>query len=293
MALVQRGARGRGVRKAYHCERYAEPLERTRTAAGGQVGHSNRACQLCVSNAARAALDSSHFVTLLGDAMCSAVHARALAGQGRCTPAIFGFWLVIGFVRSPRVPPRRHSPLLHRPALPTAMTLLASARSGRPLQSGCRTACARRPRALPPRALFGLFTPSKPKSNANAAQDLVNELLQSVEGTDGGLKASQARREQIAQLVDELEGCCPRNPLRSPLLFGEYEVLYASKPQAAGGPFRSPIGRAVFPGQRAVQLIEVRLARVECMCGTFPCTPSAMCPAASLPLIAAAKHYCE
>jgi hypothetical protein len=32
-------------------------------------------------------------------------------------------------------------------------------------------------------------------------------------------------------------------------------VVYASKPETAGGPFRSPIGRVVFPGQRAIQTI--------------------------------------
>ncbi len=34
------------------------------------------------------------------------------------------------------------------------------------------------------------------------------------------------------------------------------QVLYASKPQTAGGPFRSPVGRTVFPGQRATQSIQ-------------------------------------
>ena len=30
-------------------------------------------------------------------------------------------------------------------------------------------------------------------------------------------------------------------------------MLYASKPQTAGGPFRSPLGQVVFPGQRLTQ----------------------------------------
>lgn len=34
------------------------------------------------------------------------------------------------------------------------------------------------------------------------------------------------------------------------------QVLYASKPQATGGPYRSPVGRTVFPGQRATQSIQ-------------------------------------
>lgn len=144
------------------------------------------------------------------------------------------------------------------------MTLVAatSARSGQPLQFRHRTACAAVRQALPARALFGVFAP-KPETSANRAQTLVNELLQSVEGTDGGLNASKAKRAQIEELVSELEGICPRNPLRSPLLFGEYEVLYASKPQTAGGPFRSPLGRTVFPGQRAVQRLQVGTVAVD------------------------------
>jgi len=55
-------------------------------------------------------------------------------------------------------------------------------------------------------------------------QELVDQLLELSARTDGGLNASPAKREQIAELVEELEGFCPRNPLRSPLLFGEYEV---------------------------------------------------------------------
>ena len=31
------------------------------------------------------------------------------------------------------------------------------------------------------------------------------------------------------------------------------QVLYASKPQTAGGPFRSPLGQIVFPGQKVLQ----------------------------------------
>lgn len=55
-------------------------------------------------------------------------------------------------------------------------------------------------------------------------QELVSQLLELAERTDGGLNASAAKRQQIEELVEELEGFCPRNPLRSTLLFGDYEV---------------------------------------------------------------------
>lgn len=119
--------------------------------------------------------------------------------------------------------------------------------------AGARQPAGRR--AVQPQALFGLFSPTKPKAGPSKAQELVDNLLELTRRTDGGLNASPAKREQIAELVEELQAFCPRNPLRSPLLFGDYEVLYASKPQSTGGPFRSPLGRAVFFSQRATQNI--------------------------------------
>lgn len=60
----------------------------------------------------------------------------------------------------------------------------------------------------------------------------MDQILELTERTDGGLNASPAKREQIAALVEELEAYCPRNPLRSPLLYGDYEV--GQQPDGAG-----------------------------------------------------------
>ncbi|KAL4859873.1 putative plastid-lipid-associated protein 8 [Chlorella vulgaris] len=123
------------------------------------------------------------------------------------------------------------------------------------LQRRSSTARARRV-AAQPQALFGFLAPAKPAAGSNKTQELVSELIELTSRTNGGLNASSAKRQEIAELAEELQQYCPRNPLRSPLLFGEYEVVYASKPQATGGPYRSALGLAVFPGQRAVQTIE-------------------------------------
>lgn len=101
--------------------------------------------------------------------------------------------------------------------------------------------------------LLDLLNPAKVSRKTSKASDVVDRLVELTESTDGGVKASAACRKEIAELVEELEQYCPPNPLRNPLLFGEYEVLYASKPSAAGGPLRSPLGRVAFPGQRLVQ----------------------------------------
>lgn len=68
-------------------------------------------------------------------------------------------------------------------------------------------------------------------------QELVDQLLELSSRTDGGLNASPAKRQQIEELVDELEAFCPRNPLRNPLLFGDYEV--GSRRAAAGVPLHA------------------------------------------------------
>jgi len=105
--------------------------------------------------------------------------------------------------------------------------------------------------------LLDFLTPVTGKTLKKPARtaELVEELLELTRGTEAGIKASSRRKEQIEDIVDKLSAYCMRSPLRSDLIFGEWEVVYASKPTTAGGPFRSPIGRAIFLGQRATQVI--------------------------------------
>lgn len=115
------------------------------------------------------------------------------------------------------------------------------------LQRRSSTARARRV-AAQPQALFGFLAPAKPAAGSNKTQELVrillnprqwkppfqimllcvltqvSELIELTSRTNGGLNASSAKRQEIAELAEELQQYCPRNPLRSPLLFGEYEV---------------------------------------------------------------------
>lgn len=44
--------------------------------------------------------------------------------------------------------------------------------------------------------------------------------------------------------------------MRSPLLWGAYDVLYASKPSAVGGPLTKGAGPVLAPGQQARQILE-------------------------------------
>lgn len=96
------------------------------------------------------------------------------------------------------------------------------------------------------------FTTTK---RAAPVKQLVDDLVAIASTTDAGVAAPLPVRSEIEALVEEVEKYCPKAPLRSELIFGEWEVLYASKPGTAGGPFRSPLGRVIFPGQKARQTI--------------------------------------
>eukprot|EP00887_Chlorella_sp_A99_P000984 scaffold5.g984.t1 len=116
--------------------------------------------------------------------------------------------------------------------------------------AGARPRPAARRAVVPPRALLNFFAPPA-AAKAGRAQEIVADLLELTAGTNGGRDASPALRQEVEALVEELEGYCPRSPVRSPLLFGDFEVLYVSTPQNVG--LDTFVGRTVFPGQRRVQ----------------------------------------
>jgi hypothetical protein len=47
-----------------------------------------------------------------------------------------------------------------------------------------------------------------------------------------------------------------KNPLKSPLLWGTYDVVYCSKPSAVGGPLTKGAGPVVAAGQQARQILQ-------------------------------------
>ncbi|DBA81650.1 TPA: hypothetical protein ACH3X1_007403 [Trebouxia sp. C0004] len=104
--------------------------------------------------------------------------------------------------------------------------------------------------------LLSIFMPTKSKQ-VNKAVDLVNELLETASRTDGGASTSQDQRTTIRDLAEQLRGAGGvQNPVYSDLVWGEYEVTYASRPQAAGGPFlRSAPGKFIFSNQKLRQTL--------------------------------------
>eukprot|EP00882_Tetradesmus_deserticola_P030072 GHRQ01033731.1.p1 GENE.GHRQ01033731.1~~GHRQ01033731.1.p1 ORF type:complete len:230 (+),score=61.77 GHRQ01033731.1:960-1649(+) len=106
----------------------------------------------------------------------------------------------------------------------------------------------------------GLFDFLAPKPAAPAAdpraQELSEALIDICSGTATGSKASPTTKQEIEELVAELSQYSVKNPLKSPLLWGAYDVLYCSKPTAVGGPLKSGAGPVLAPGQQARQILQ-------------------------------------
>lgn len=82
-----------------------------------------------------------------------------------------------------------------------------------------------------------------------ASAYLTYELIALVKGTDSGADVDDVTRARIGELVDELErrySESKADPRVDPALVGDYKVVFTSSPQAAGGRFRSKLGRALF-----------------------------------------------
>ncbi|KAL6752597.1 hypothetical protein V8C86DRAFT_2752057 [Haematococcus lacustris] len=89
-----------------------------------------------------------------------------------------------------------------------------------------------------------------------SAPDVVQRVLQLIDGTDGGMAMPDAVKAEVDSLLDELEAVGrqqePR-PLASPMIWGNYCVAYTSTRRApsergspSGGRFRGRLGRALF-----------------------------------------------
>lgn len=106
----------------------------------------------------------------------------------------------------------------------------------------------------------GLFDFLAPKPAAPAvnprAQELSEALIDICSSTAAGSKASSTTKQEIEELVAELAQYSLKNPVKSPLLWGTYDVLYCSKPTAVGGPLKAGAGPVVAPGQVARQILE-------------------------------------
>lgn len=90
----------------------------------------------------------------------------------------------------------------------------------------------------------------------NSAEELVDSLLSMVEGTDRGAILSKEEHARVAGTVSKLEQFCIPEPLKSPLIFGDWDVEYCSNPTSTGGYYRSAIGRLLLKTKEMAQTIQ-------------------------------------
>ncbi|CAA6671147.1 unnamed protein product [Spirodela intermedia] len=93
-------------------------------------------------------------------------------------------------------------------------------------------------------------------AGSGAPEDLVESVLSKVKGTDRGVLLSKEGHAQVDKLTAELSKCCVEEPVKCPLIFGEWDVVYCSNPTSPGGGYRSTIGRLIFKTNEMIQVVE-------------------------------------
>ncbi|XVF48152.1 hypothetical protein PTKIN_Ptkin03bG0168300 [Pterospermum kingtungense] len=86
--------------------------------------------------------------------------------------------------------------------------------------------------------------------------DLIASILSKVMQTDGGVSLTQKEHEEVAQVANELQKYCVDEPVKCPLIFGGWDVVYCSNPTSPGGGYRSAFGRLFFRTKEMIQTVE-------------------------------------
>ncbi|KAH1203227.1 putative plastid-lipid-associated protein 8, chloroplastic [Glycine max] len=106
---------------------------------------------------------------------------------------------------------------------------------------------------------FRVVAASVSVSNPNVQtgpDDLVASILSKVVQTDGGVLLKEEEHKEVAEVAQELQKYCVSEPVKCPLIFGEWDVAYCSRPTSPGGGYRSAIGRLFFNTKQMVQVVE-------------------------------------
>ncbi|OWM73198.1 hypothetical protein CDL15_Pgr001312 [Punica granatum] len=74
--------------------------------------------------------------------------------------------------------------------------------------------------------------------------------------TDGGVSLKPKEHQEVAEVASELQKYCISEPVKSPLIFGDWDVVYCSRPTSPGGGYRSAVGRLFFQTKEMVQALE-------------------------------------
>ncbi|MQL85178.1 hypothetical protein Taro_017697 [Colocasia esculenta] len=90
----------------------------------------------------------------------------------------------------------------------------------------------------------------------SAPNELVDDILSKVKGTDRGVLLTREGHAEVGGLAEELSKYCVEEPVKNPLIFGEWDVMYCSNPTSPGGGYRSAVGRLIFKTTEMVQAVE-------------------------------------
>ncbi|PHT40022.1 hypothetical protein CQW23_18876 [Capsicum baccatum] len=86
--------------------------------------------------------------------------------------------------------------------------------------------------------------------------DLVATILSKVMQSDRGVLLAKDEHKSVAEVAQELQRFCVAEPVKCPLIFGEWDVVYCSNPTSPGGGYRSAFGRLFFKTNEMVQVVE-------------------------------------
>lgn len=86
--------------------------------------------------------------------------------------------------------------------------------------------------------------------------ELVASLFSKVMETDRGVLLTRDEHNKVAEVAEELHKFCVDEPVKCPLIFGEWDVVYCSVPTSPGGGYRSALGRLVFSTKEMIQVVE-------------------------------------
>ncbi|KAL3512522.1 hypothetical protein ACH5RR_025239 [Cinchona calisaya] len=105
------------------------------------------------------------------------------------------------------------------------------------------------------RRIHASLSAAAPLSSAKP-DDLVASILSKVMQTDRGVLLTSNDHKKVAEVARELQQFCVDEPVKCPLIFGEWDVVYCSNPTSPGGGYRSAIGRIFFKAKEMIQVVE-------------------------------------
>ncbi|KAL5558280.1 hypothetical protein UlMin_034491 [Ulmus minor] len=86
--------------------------------------------------------------------------------------------------------------------------------------------------------------------------DLVASILSKVTETDRGVTLKEEEHQEVAKVAQELQKYCVNEPVKCPLIFGDWDVVYCSRPTSPGGGYRSAFARLFLQTKEMIQGLE-------------------------------------